>query len=414
MHIIGKENLTLGSLPYDLIVVGSGFSGSVIAHMAAEECGWRVLVVERRGHIAGNMFDEVDENGVLVQRFGPHVFHTDQDWIYRFICRFSEWRPYSPVSAVEIDGKNVTTPFGFRAIRTLYPAREAEELIAKMRRTYPECESVPVMKLLESPDTEIASFARLLYEKDYRPYAAKQWNLEPYELDPSVLERMPVILSERENYFDIKYVLLPERGFTEFFRSMLSHRNIDVILETDIFELLDFDFAAGQCMYAGEKVTVPIVYTGALERFFESEKPLPYRSLYYDYRTFEKSSYQPYMCMAHPLRHEYLRTIEYKKMMDEPPKEKTTVAFEYPVPYEKSAERGNEPYYPILTEENIRRNQEYLEALSVFPNLYPCGRLADYKYYDMDDAIVRAFEVFETLKHTAFEKDSHLRIERDT
>lgn len=383
---------------YDLIVVGCGFCGSIIARLAAEESKKRVLVLERRNHIAGNMYDEIDENGFLVQKYGPHIFHTDEDWIYEFISRFANWYPYKTLYTVELDGKSVPAPFGFKAIKMLYSENKAEKLIKKMKHLYPHRESVPVLDLMDSPDVDIADFANMLYQKDYRPYAAKQWNLDAMELDRSVLDRMPILLCERDYYFDIKYELLPEKGFTAFFKSMLEHENIDVMLNTDACSYLEFNLRNGTCVREGEVLTIPIVFTGALEDIFHDPNPLPYRSLWFEYKTMEMESYQPALIQTYPQTHRYLRSTEYAKLMEKPPRGRTVVAFEYPVPYDKNATQGNEPYYPILTQENIERNEAYTQKLKRITNVVPCGRLADYKYYNMDQAIIRAFEVFQSLK----------------
>lgn len=401
MNLISVSNLQNIADSYDLIVVGCGFCGSVIARLAAEECGSRVLIIERRNHIAGNMYDEVDKDGFLIQKYGPHVFHTSEDWIYDFVSRFSNWDPYQAFYGVEIDGKFIPAPFGFKAIRLLYPGEAGERLVARLKTAYPGHTSVPVLDLMESPDEDLSGLAKLLYEKDYKPYAAKQWNLDPKELDRSVLARLPIIFSERENYFDpneVKYERLPSEGYTKFFESMLTHDLIDVALNADAMDLFDFDMKQGKCFCQKQEVNVPILFTGALEDFFDEGRPLPYRSLYFEYCTFEQDSYQPTAIMTYPQTNCYLRTTEYSKMMRDPTPHKTVVAFEYPVPYNKEAERGNEPYYPVLTAENIERNDEYYKQLSVIQNLFFCGRLADYKYYDMDKAIIRAFEKFGELK----------------
>lgn len=386
---------------YDMIVVGSGFCGSIIARLAAD-MGKRVLILERRGHIAGNMYDEENEAGILIQKYGPHIFHTDEDWMYRFLTRFSEWYTFKTVSLVEIDGVCVPVPFGFRAIRLLYPAGGAEKLIEKLLRAFPGRESVSVLELMESPDADIRGFAELLYQKDYKPYAAKQWNMEPKELDRSVVERMPIILTDREYYFTTKYELLPKKGFTRFFESMLTDKNIDVLLNTDACGYLSFDTENGICSHAGEQLTVPVIFTGALEDIFHSSEPLPYRSLYFEYKTMDMDSCQPAPIVAYPTTHDYLRSTEYSKMMADPPAGKTTVAFEHPVAYDKDADTGNEPYYPVLTAQNIEKNENYRRELSRISNVFSCGRLADYKYYNMDQAAARAFEVFETVRARYF------------
>ena len=382
---------------YDIVVAGSGFCGSVIARLAAE-CGKRVLVLEKRSHIAGNMYDETDGDGFLIQRYGPHIFHTDEDWIYEFVSRFSEWTPYQVFYGVELDGRCIPAPFGFQAIRMLYSQRDAEELIRRLNACYPDRKSVPVLELMECPDGMVASFAEMLYQKNYRPYAAKQWNLAPEELDRSVVARMPVILSERRNYFDVKYEMLPKKGYTDFFQRMLCHEKIDVRVNTDVCRFLQFDTVRGVCGKDGEILTVPVVFTGALEELAGSSGELPYRSLCFEYRTFPQSSYQPMAIVTYPQEHKYLRTTEFSKLMPKPLAGKTVVAFEYPVPYSRGSDQGGEPYYPILAPRNMAKHEEYLAKLHRIENVYPCGRLADYRYYNMDQAIIRAFDVFRLIK----------------
>jgi len=379
---------------FDIVIVGCGFCGSVIARLAAEECGKRVLILERRNHIAGNMYDEFDENGILIQKYGPHIFHTDDDRVFRFVSRFANWRPYKTHYGVELDGRCIPAPFGFKAIDMLYPEVEAAALKQRLTACYRDRASVPILELLADEDELIHSFAQLLYDKNYRPYAAKQWQLDPMELDPSVIARMPVILSDRENYFDVKYEALPEDGYTAFFENMLKHPNITVCLNTDARKILLFDTEQGICFADSMALTVPIVFTGALEELFDNtDAPLPYRSLSFTYCQMEQNSYQPVPILTYPQEHSYLRSTEFTKLMQDPPQGKTVVSFEYPVPYDKK----NEPYYPILTAENMKKNDQYSERIKRIPNVIPCGRLADYKYYNMDQVIIRAFDVFKTI-----------------
>ena len=380
---------------YDLIVIGCGFCGSVIARLAAD-LGKRVLILERRNHIAGNMYDEYDENGILIQKYGPHVFHTDEDWIINFISRFSEWDPFKLHYGVELDERYIPAPFGYKAIDLLYSKEDADELKHLLKTNYPNQDSIPILDLMENSNEKIAEFSHMLYEKNYKPYAAKQWSLAPEKLDRSVIGRMPVILSDRTYYFDTKYEMIPRKGFTQFFQNMLCDPRIEIRLNTDASSVLSFDVTAGNCIMAGEKVTAPVVYTGPLEELFPDQKmTLPYRSLYFDYKTFEKSSYQPMTLVTYPTTHDYIRTTEFIKLMPNKPNvNKTVVAFEYSVPYNREADCGNEPYYPILTEENIAKNDSCNQKLKNIENVFPCGRLADYKYYNMDQVIIRAFDVF--------------------
>jgi len=381
---------------YDLIVVGSGFCGSVIARLAAEQCHKKVLVLEKREHIAGNMYDYF-VNDFLVQKYGPHVFHTNDDKVFKFISKFELWDNYKLHYGVDLNGKCIPAPFGFKAIRLLYSQDEAEQLINSLKSVYVGRDSVSILELVQSTDKRISDFANFLYENNYRLYAAKQWNLSPKELDPSVIGRMPVILSDREYYFTDKYEALPKHGFTHFFYSLLKHQGIDIKLGMDATQCFKFDFNAGTCWFKDEKVTIPIVYTGPLEDLCANQYTLPYRSLYFEYKIFDEKSFQDVALLTYPQRYGYLRTTEYSKLTGKGDNITTLVAFEYPIPYDKHAPKGNEPYYPILTEENIKKHRYYVKQMKVFNNFYPCGRLADYKYYNMDQAVLRGFEVFEHL-----------------
>ncbi len=395
---LGERSMCLQN-KYDLIVVGCGFCGSVIARLASEDCSKRVLIIEKRSHIAGNMYDEIDDNGFLVQKYGPHVFHTNNERVFHFISRFAEWEPYKVYYGVELDGKCIPAPFGFQAIKKLYNPVEAKDLIERIKKLFPNVESVPILELMNCSDERVSSFAEMLYQKNYKPYAAKQWNMSPEQLDVSVIARMPVIFSERTNYFTEKYEVLPKGGYTAFFEKMLKHELIEISLDVDATKELCLDLDKGNCFLNGEQFSIPIVYTGPLEELFGETQTLPYRSLAFEYKTFEQSDFQEVAILTYPQSRKYLRTTEFSKLTGKAKSDKTVVAFEYPVPYDKTAEIGNEPYYPILTEENMQKNDEYVMALTRIKNFFPCGRLADYRYYNMDQAVERAFEVFDKIKN---------------
>jgi UDP-galactopyranose mutase len=382
---------------YDLIVVGCGFCGSVIAHLAAVKQNKRVLILDKRNHIAGNMYDEYDRSGILIQKYGPHVFHTNLEEVYRFVTSVGDWFPYKLTYGVNIDGECIPAPFGFQAIDRLYDPPAAETLKRHLCDYYQDKKEIPILELLKNLDPIIKEFAELLYRKNYYPYALKQWNLSPDKLDKSVIGRMPVILSDREYYFPDRCEMLPEGGFTHFFKKLLDHPNITVCLNTRSSEVMSF--SDDGIRFRGELTQIPVVYTGPLEEILSGHETssLPYRSLYFEYQTFHQKSYQPTTLQTYPAPDVCIRTTEFRKLMKACDAADTIVAFEYPVPYDKNSDKGFEPYYPILTPENIRLNQQYRTELRKFKNLYPCGRLADYKYYNMDLVVKRALEVYDTL-----------------
>lgn len=385
---------------YDLVIVGTGFCGSVIANLAAAD-GKKVLMLEKRPHIAGNMYDYVDENGLLVQKYGPHVFHTNNEEVARYLLGLDEWRDFEFTYAVEIDGEILRAPFGFVTIDRLFDPDEARDLKDRLLRSYPDQDGVMILDLMENEDPSIARFGQLFYEKNYLPYALKQWQLPPEELSTEIIGRMPVRLSDIEPYFQDAFQMLPQDGFTVLFEKMLDSPNIDVHVGVDALDHLSLDEEGQAILLDGTPLEIPLVYTGPLENLLLGRSGvLPYRSLRIDFERFDEPSFHEYASVTYPATHDYLRSTDYGKFNEGGHEKGTTVTFEYPTPYDVSSEFGSEPYYPILTDESVRANEELQAMATHYPMLVPCGRLADFHYYNMDKAIERAFEVYDALKDT--------------
>lgn len=381
---------------YDIVIAGCGFTGAVIAFKSAME-GKRVLIVEKRNHIAGNMYDYIDEAGICVQKYGPHSFHTNNEEVYEFITQIGDWYEYILRARVMIDGKYTPSPFNFKTIDQYYPAPKAEMLKQALVEYYNSAKKVTVVELLESDNELIREYANFLFEKDYRPYTAKQWGIAPEELDISILKRVPVRLDYTDGYFDDKYQLMPEGGFTSFFEKMLSNPLIDIRLNCDVLDLVEID--GNNIIFENELLNVPFVYTGPLDELFRYKYgKLPYRSLKFDMQIHNVDSYQETSGVAYPMAEGYTRITEYKKIPVQDIKGKTTIAVEYPVTY--GTEEGKEPYYPILTENSKEMYKRYCALASKVNRLYVCGRLGDFKYYNMDDAVLRALEVYEDIRKT--------------
>lgn len=382
-------------MSYDLIVVGCGFAGSTIAYLAAQK-GKRVLIYEKRAHIAGNMYDEFNDEGILVQKYGPHSFHTNKKEVYDFITSIGEWYTYILRARVLIDGRYTPSPFNFKTIDDYYDMEKAEMLKKHLLEYYDNADKVTIVEMLEANDPLIKEYAELLFEKDYRPYTAKQWGIDPNDLDISVLRRVPVRLTYVDRYFDDKWQVMPKGGFTEFFKKMLDNENIHIRLNCDILEHLKLDEINKKILIDGEELNVPLVYTGAIDELFNLKYgKLPYRSLYFDFKTLDIEGYQETPGVAYPMAEGYTRITEYTKIPVQNVKGKTTIAIEYPVPY--GSEKGKEAYYPILTNESQRMYKKYEDEVKKYPNLFLCGRLADFKYYNMDDVIQRAFDIFRNI-----------------
>lgn len=380
---------------YDIIIAGCGFAGATIAYLAAQD-GKNVLIVEKRNHIAGNMYDYVDDAGILVQKYGPHTLHTNSEKIYRFLSSISGWNPYILRARVMIDGQYTPSPFNFKTIDQYFPKEKGSRLKNRLLEYYPGLKSTAIVDLLECEDPSIREYARFLFEKDYRPYTAKQWGIKPEELDISVLKRVPVRLDYTDAYFDDKYQLMPEKSFTVFFEKMLESRNIEVMLNTDAL-----DFAAfkdnGEMEWNGCLLEIPFVYTGPVDELFGLKfGKLPYRSLWFDWQTHDTDSYQETSGVAYPMAEGYTRITEYKKLPVQDVPGKTTIAVEYPADY--GSPKGREPYYPVLTAESQKMYQRYLETARQINRLYLCGRLAEFKYYNMDQVIQQAMCIYEEIK----------------
>lgn len=369
----------------DCLIVGCGLSGSVIARHLAEQ-GQSVEMWERRDHIGGNMYDYVDEHGLLVQKYGPHTFHTTKKELYDYICQFEQWQDYKLTCGAVWDGKYTPTPFNFTTIDTFYPREKAERLKQKLTAAFAEGKTATVLEVLQHPDQDIREYAEYLFRNDYAPYTAKQWGISPEEIDPSVLKRVPLRFSYDEGYFDDPYQVMPVHSFTRFFENLLHHPNISIRLGVEALEHLA---VKDDHLYIdGMPFDRKLVYTGALDELFGCiYGRLPYRSLRFEWRYTEKNSLQPTPVVAFPQEEGYTRITEYKKLpvQDKPG---SSYAVEYPLPY-REGENG-EPYYPVLTVESQRQFERYKALADRVQNLICCGRLADFRYYNMDQALGRA------------------------
>ena len=340
-----------------IVIVGTGFSGSIIAREIAEKLDMPVTVVEKRDHIAGNMFDEMDEHGILVQRYGPHVLVTDEWSVIAYLAQFSEMFPHTVKELSEIDGRYVRLPFNFESIQQLLGYEEAETVIRKLRREFPGVERVPVLDLVNHKDIDISSFGNLLFEKSYRTYCAKQWDVPPEKLDKSIMGRSAIALSYDERYMNKDFQFLPRNGFTELFRSMLNHPNISVERGCDALDHIRLN-ECGTVFYDGEPVDV-LAYTGAVDELFQMKYgELPYRSLDIRYEWFDEEQVYPEKIISYPQAKRYTRKTEYKFMMYDRSRVKgSVVATEYPVPYEKGGKKA--PFYPVITAETKDRYEKY-------------------------------------------------------
>ena len=372
----------------EALVVGCGFAGSVNARVLADH-GWKVTVLERRDHIAGNAYDFFDEHGIPVHKYGPHTFHTDDDRLVNFIKRFSEWDDYHLKCGAQIKGKVSPTPFNFTSIDQFWQPDQAGVIKEKLLAAYPGRRKVTILELLESDIAEIKEFAQFLWEEDFRKYTAKQWGIDPKSIDPSVLKRVPVRLGYEEGYFDDRYQLMPRGLYADFFRNMLDHPLIEVVLAHDA--LNDLKTYAGKILFDGAVVEYPVIYSGPIDEFFGCQSGrLEYRSLRFEFKSEQKSFLNPYPVVAYPDDPQITRIVEFKHMYPALKSDFTAYEVEYPERYEKGR---NEPYYPLLNAENLSLYELYRKKAERIENLFLCGRLAEFRYYNMDQILRRALDV---------------------
>lgn len=376
----------------DYLVIGCGLSGAVVARHLAER-GRQVTIWERRDHIGGNMYDYVDEHGFLVQKYGPHTFHTKKKELYDYMCRFGRWQDYKLTCGAAWGGKYTPTPFNFTTIDTFYPAEKAELLKEKLKKAFSGRDTATVVEVLAHPDEDIRGYAEFLFQNDYAPYTAKQWGVSPSEIDPSVLKRVPLRFSYEEGYFDDPYQVMPEQSFTHFFQNLLDHPNIHVELGVEALDHIQI--RNDRIFLDGVPLEIPVVYTGALDELFGGiYGRLPYRSLRFEWKYEEKDSLQDAPVVAYPQEAGYTRITEYKKLPVQTGTG-TSYALEYPLTYQEGTQQ--EPYYPVLTEQSQQQYEQYRRAAEAVPNLICCGRLADFKYYNMDQALEQALNVCENI-----------------
>lgn len=386
----------MSELGIDTLIVGCGFCGSVIARLLAEE-GKRVLVIDRRNHIGGNMYDRVDSNGIMVQQYGPHIFHTNNKKVIKFLTSYGKWNPYKLKYMVNINGDLFSMPFNYSMIDYKYDKEQSTLLKYKLKCLFPNEESVSIVDLLQCDEPIVRSFAQYLFEEDYLPYTSKQWGIPPEEIDISVLNRVPFLLSYRDYYTDDRFECLPDRGYTAFFQRLLDHPLITIKLETKSSVLISI--TDNRLFIHGKRSEIPVIYTGAVDELLDYKFGiLPYRSIRFEYETKFTRSYQPEAIVAYPKAIGYTRITEYRKLPYQEAGDKSTIVREYPLEWKPNNAQVNEPYYPVLTKESQNLYQMYQEELNKIPNLYLCGRLADFKYYNMDAAIERAMYVFHTIQ----------------
>lgn len=387
----GKGNM------YNSIVIGSGFAGAVVARELAEKKGHKVLVLDARNHIGGNCYDKLDEHGILIHQYGPHIFHTNIERVYRYLSRFTEWYEYQHEVVGNIYGKELPIPFNLNTLEMVYGNR-APHLEKLLIDNFGAGARVPILELMNHEDKELQEIAQYVYENIFLKYTMKQWGKSPKEIDPAVSGRVPVLLSRDNRYFQDAYQGLPLHGFTKIFEKMLSYEGIDVRLSCEAKSVLTIEPEAEHpVLFEGEPFDGNIIFTGALDELFDCRfGRLPYRSLRFDFEHYDKERYQSHGVINYTVSEDFTRITEFKYLSGQLDKPDTTIVKEYPMPY--SGSESEIPYYAINNEENDSLFEKYRLLVEKIPNFYLLGRLAEYKYYNIDAIVDRALSVAEEIK----------------
>jgi UDP-galactopyranose mutase len=359
---------------FDYLVVGAGFAGSVIAERLARGSDKKVLVVDRRPHIGGNAYDHYNDDGLLVHKYGPHIFHTNSRDVFDYLSQFTEWRPYQHRVQAWVDGQLLPIPINLDTVNRMYglslTSFELDEFFAKVAE--------PREQIRTSEDVIVSKVGRELYDKFFRNYTRKQWGMDPSELDAQVTARIPVRTNRDDRYFTDTYQAMPKHGYTRMFENMLDHDNIKILLKTDYREVEEL---------------IPyreMIYTGPIDEYFDCRfGKLPYRSLQFAFETVEKEWAQPVAVINYPNDHAYTRVTEFKHVTGQS-HPKSSLVYEYPM-------AEGDPYYPVPKPENTELYKQYQSLAEQTPGVWFVGRLATYKYYNMDQVTAQALTVYKKI-----------------
>jgi UDP-galactopyranose mutase len=365
----------------DWLIIGAGFTGSVLAERIASQLEQSVLLVDQRPHLGGNAYDYYDEHGILVHQYGPHIFHTNAQTVWDYLSQFTTWRRYYHHVVALVDGIAVPVPFNLNSLYRLFPAPYADKLSQQLIEQYGFNVKVSILKIRETAQGDLKFLADYIYEKIFHHYTLKQWGVKPEELSPSVTARVPILINRDDRYFQDRFQGMPKDGYTVLFQRLLSHTKIRWLLNTSYQDVVD------EIQYK------KMIFTGPLDEFFHYQLgELPYRSLRFQWHHAQQEQIQPVATVNYPNEYDYTRTTEFKQLTGQQVHGSSYV-IEYPQLYRRGV---NIPYYPIPKEENRTLYKQYeLEAEKCQKHILFAGRLADYQYYNMDQAVARALSLFE-------------------
>jgi UDP-galactopyranose mutase len=371
---------------FDFLIVGAGFAGSVLAERLASLGNKKVLLIDKRNHIGGNTFDYYDHHGILVHKYGPHIFHTNSHDVFDYLSSFTEWRQYEHHVLASVDGQLVPIPINQNTVNSLYGLNLNCSELSDFFKSKAEKKDY----IKTSEDVVISVVGKELYEKFFKGYTKKQWGLEPSELDASVTARVPTRTNRDNRYFTDVYQSMPLHGYTKLFENMLSHPNIKLMLNTD---------------YAEVQNIIPfksLIYTGPIDSYFNCcYGKLPYRSIDFKFETFDTERFQSSGTINYPNTQPYTRITEFKYLTGQK-HPKTSIVYEYP-------KAEGDPYYPIPREENTKMYKKYQLLAATLPNVYFTGRLGTYRYYNMDQVVAQSLTLFKKIMHNELMQETEYK-----
>jgi UDP-galactopyranose mutase len=381
---------------FDVVIVGAGLAGSVLARQLASQKNKQILLIEKRRHIAGNCYDSFNKYGALVHEYGPHLFHTSNKEVFHYLGKFTEWSEYQHRVLAVVDGQSVPLPFNLNALEMLFPKSMAKSLEKKLIDHFGFGVKVPILELIKADDPELRKLADFIYEKIFVNYTAKQWDCSPQDIAPEVMGRVPVFVSRDDRYFQDTYQAVPKDGYTKMFENILDHSNIHPLLNTDYKDVVSLDVGSGQLNLFGVPYTGEFIFTGMIDELFDFRfGSLPYRSLDFQFETLEQEYFQEVATVNYPNNYDFTRITEFKHIHNQQLKN-TTILREYPRDYVGGDSEVDTPCYPMFKDENITRCKQYQDLAAQFAYITLVGRLAEYRYYDMDDIVARALEVYKS------------------
>ncbi|MBC7903600.1 MAG: UDP-galactopyranose mutase [Gemmatimonadaceae bacterium] len=359
---------------FDYLIVGAGFAGAVLAERLASKGGKKVLIIDKRNHIGGNTFDYYNPDGILIHKYGPHIFHTNSQDVFDYLGQFTTWRPYEHRVLASVDGMMVPIPINLNTINKLYGLNLSSDEVDSFLKSRAEVKS----RIVTSEDVVVSKVGRDLYEKFFKGYTKKQWDMDASELDASVAARIPTRNNRDDRYFTDTYQAMPLHGYTKMFENMLGHPNIKVMTNVDYKEIED------------EIPFKKMIYTGPVDYYFDyCYGKLPYRSIEFKFETYETETFQPTGTVNYPNEHPFTRITEFKYLTGQK-NAKTSVVYEYP-------KAEGDPYYPVPRPENAELYKKYQALANETRNVYFTGRLATYKYYNMDQVVAQSLTLFKKI-----------------